>query len=103
MAFKSMTDVAYDIMSSKKRAVAFAKLWQEVVKETNVPADRVAEFYSALTLDNRFVSLSENKWDLKSRRTFAETQVDLAAIELEEDVVEYDENGNVINEPEENY
>lgn len=103
MASKSMTDAAFQIMSSKKRAMVFTKLWQEVVKITNAPADRIAQFYSDLTLDGRFVCLKDNKWDLKSRRTFAETQVDLSAIELDDETEIYDENGNVINDRDSNY
>ena len=44
-AKKSMTDVAYDILSTKKRAVPFMKLWEEVSKETGISNDRVASFY----------------------------------------------------------
>ncbi len=85
MASKSMTDAAYEILSSKKRSIAFAKLWEDVSKTCNVSNDNISQFYSDLTLDARFVSLKENKWDLKERRKFAETQVDLSKIELGED------------------
>lgn len=101
---KSMTDVAYDVMSKKKRAVAFDKLWQDVSKKTGISFDHIAQFYSDLTLDGRFVSLKDNKWDLKNRRKFSESQVDLSEIEVDEDDGEvYDEDGNIIEEPEENY
>ena len=101
---KSMTDVAYDYMSKKKRAVAFDKLWQDVSKTTGISFDHIAEFYSDLTLDGRFVSLKDNKWDLKNRRKFSESQVDLSEIEVDDDTGEvYDEDGNIIEEPEEDY
>ena len=29
---KSMTDIAYDILSKKKRSIQFAKLWEDVSK-----------------------------------------------------------------------
>ena len=82
---KSMTDVAYDIMSKKKRAVAFGKLWEEVSKIYGVSNDKVAQFYSDLTLDSRFVSLKENRWDLSERRKFEESFIDLSQIELDDD------------------
>lgn len=99
---KSMSDVAYDILSTKKRAVPFPKLWAEVAKKTGAPNDRVASFYSDLSLDGRFVSLEDNKWDLKAHRKFSETQVDLSKIEVEDenDGVVYDDDGNIIEEPE---
>lgn len=93
MATKSMTDAAYDIMSKKKRAVQFAKLWADVVKETGVNDDKVAEFYSDLTLDGRFASLKDNKWDLKTRRKFSESHIDMKKIEIEETDAVYDPDG----------
>lgn len=85
---KSTTDVAFEILSNKKRAVQFAKLWQEVAKETGVSNDKVSQFYSDLTLDGRFAALKDNKWDLRSRRKFSETFVDISKFDLddEEDV-----------------
>lgn len=82
---KSMTDIAYDILSSKKRPVLFAKLWEEVAKTYNANSDAIAQFYSDLTLDTRFVSLKENKWDLAERRKYSESHIDISKIELGED------------------
>ena len=97
MTAKSMTDIAYDILSSKKRSIQFAKLWEEVSKKTGASKDRVSQFYSDLTLDSRFASLKENKWDLVERRKYAESHVDISKIELEEDEPEIDEDDdNVI-------
>ena len=87
-ASKSTTDVAYDILSSKKRSVAFAKLWEEVSKVCNVSNDHIAQFYADITLDSRFVSLKDNKWDLKERRKYEESHIDLSEIELGEDEAE---------------
>ena len=91
MACKSMTDVAYDVLSSKKRCILFSKLWEEVSKTCNVSNDYISQFYSDITLDSRFVSLKDNKWDLKERRKFAETQIDMSSIELGEDEVDESE------------
>lgn len=82
---KSMTEIAFDIMSAKKRATQFNKLWQEVSKKAGVSQDKIAEFYSDLTLDGRFAQLKDNKWDLKTRRKFAESHVDLDKINIEDD------------------
>ncbi len=82
---KSMTDIAYDILARKKRAVQFRKLWEDVSKIYGVSNDRVAQFYSDLTLDSRFVSLKDNRWDLIERRKFNESHVDLSTIELDSD------------------
>lgn len=82
---QSMTDIAYDILSKKKRAIPFPKIWEEVSSTYGASADQIAQFYSDLTLDSRFVSLKDNKWDLVERRKFEESHIDLSEIELGED------------------
>lgn len=93
---KSMADVAYDIMLTKKRAIQFNKLWEEVSKICKVSNDNIAQFYSDLSLDSRFASLKENKWDLTERRKYDESHIDLSAIELDEDEIVTDEDGETI-------
>lgn len=82
---KSMTDIAYDILSKKKRSIQFGKLWEDVSKLYGASNDKVAQFYSDLTFDPRFVSLKENKWDLVERRRFDESHIDISKIELDDD------------------
>ncbi len=68
---KSMVDVAFDLMTRKKKPVVFLKLWQEVSEIMGfTPAqeeDNIAQFYGDLSLDDRFVNVLENKWDLRVR------------------------------------
>lgn len=90
---KSMVDSAFEIMSGKKRAVQFAKLWSDVQKQTGASDDKVAQFYSDLTLDSRFARLQDNKWDLSTRRKYNESHFDIKKIELDDSDVEYSENG----------
>ena len=97
MTAKSMTDIAYDILSGKKRAIQFQKLWEEVSKKTGASNDVIADFYSDLTLDSRFAQLKDNKWDLVERRKFSESHVDISRIELGEDVPEEGENSEEDN------
>lgn len=92
MTAKSKTDIAYDILSSKKRATTFQKLWEDVAKKSGANSDMIAQFYEDLTLDPRFAQLKENKWDLVERRKFSESHVDISKIELGEDVPEEGEN-----------
>lgn len=102
---KSMTEVAYELLSKKKRPIPFAKLWADVSKACNVSNDLVATFYSDLSLDSRFTSLKENKWDLTERRKFAESHIDIdnLGLEDEEDEVELDEDGEPIETMEDEY
>ena len=87
----SMADAAYEILSGKKRAILFSALWNEVRKTTNSPKENVSRFYEDLTLDPRFVSLKDNKWDLKERRSFADAHIDVKDISLEDDNTQSEE------------
>lgn len=88
---KSMVDVAFSIMSKKKRAIPFLKLWEGVSEITGASGDKVAQFYTDLTLDSRFVSLEGNKWDLRSRRTFEESHTEIDLLDDEDQEEESDD------------
>lgn len=76
----TMTDTAYNCMAKRKTEIEFARLWQEVAKAMKIPEDQLSrkkrQFYAELMEDNRFASLKDNKWDLRSRRTYQEVSVD---------------------------
>lgn len=86
---KSMIDVAYDLMSTKKKAIVFLKLWEEVCQvmafTKQQEEDNIAQFYSDLSLDDRFVNVGENKWDLRERHTYYEVVVDTEEILIDEE------------------
>lgn len=86
---KSMVDVAFDLMTRKKKPVVFLKLWQEVSEIMGFTPvqeeDNIAQFYGDLSLDDRFVNVLENKWDLRSRHTYNESVVDTSSIIIDED------------------
>ena len=79
---KSKLDIAFSLLSKKKKPTPFIKLWDEISQiEALTPSqqeDQIAQFYSDLCLDSRFVNMGENKWDLKSRHTYNETVIDTA-------------------------
>lgn len=78
----SKLDIAFNLLTKKKKPTPFLKLWEETSQiEALTPSqqeDQIAQFYSDLCLDSRFVNMGENKWDLKSRHTFSETVIDTA-------------------------
>ena len=95
---KSMTDVAYQCLSKRRKEVEFLKLWADVSKEMNIPEERLkkkkSQFYSELMLDSRFASLEGNKWDLRNRRKFDEVHVDTSDIAVDdEDLEDLDKSG----------
>ena len=81
MMYLSMVDVAYNLMTKKKKEVDFAKLYQEVseIKGFTVQEaeDRMSVFYTDITLDGRFITLGENRWDLRERHKFENVHIDM--------------------------
>lgn len=84
MGIRSMTDVAFELMKKKRKPITFRKLWDEVSTTMGfsqaMAENKIALFYSNLTLDNRFVVVEDSKWDLRMRRTFNEIHKDLSDI-----------------------
>ena len=83
-----MIDVAFDLVSKKKKPATFLKIWEEVSQMVGLTPeqeeDNIAQFYTDLSLDDRFVHVGDNKWDLRSRHTYNEVVVDTSAIIIEE-------------------
>ncbi|MDF9824311.1 DNA-directed RNA polymerase subunit delta [Breznakia sp. PF5-3] len=91
-----MIDIAFDILSNKKESMVFIELWNNVSEEKGLTEtqkeDKIAQFYTDLSLDGRFVNMQDNKWDLKSRHRLEEVKK-VSAEELiddEEDEVDED-------------
>ena len=97
---ESKTDIAYRLMSKKKKERNFYDLWEEVKAELakvvepeeleNIDED-ISFFYTNLTLDGRFVNVGENKWNLRERVTFDKVHIDMNDIYAEEDEDEISE------------
>ena len=93
MMYLSMVDVAFELMTKKKKEVEFAKLYQEVSEVKGFTAQEAEEkmsiFYTDITLDGRFITLGENRWDLRTRHKFENVHIDMndiyAELEDEED------------------
>lgn len=90
---KSMLDVAYEIMSSHKKETTFKDLYDAIAKELSMDDQEkmghLGEFYTELTLDGRFVALTDNVWDLRARHTYDKVHIDVN--DVYSDVEEGDE------------
>lgn len=78
---KSLIELAYEFVSSRKGSANFADIWQ-YVKEQSGMSEEVAErkagqFFTNMMLDGRFVTLGENEWDLRERHTFDKVHIDM--------------------------
>ena len=91
MLRESIVEVAYEIMQKKQGAQKFAKFYNEVseVLEMNEEEKElnISKFYTKLTLDERFVLLEDNTWDLRERQSFDKVHIDMNDIysEIEEE------------------
>ena len=91
---KSLLELAYEIISKSKGSVAFKTLWATLVNEKGFTEEeankRISPFYTSLLLDGRFVTLGENKWDLRERHTFDKVHIDMKDVYNEVDVSDDD-------------
>ncbi len=92
---QSMVDIAYDLLCKKKKEAVFLKLWEEVSQIRGLSQsqadDLIAQFYTDISMDDRFVHLSDNKWDLRSRHKFEDVVIDTDSILVDDDDEEEDE------------
>ncbi len=78
---RSMVDVAYDIMVREKKIFKFNELYSLVATELGFDEDtktsRISKFYTNLSLDGRFVNLSDYTWDLRANQTFEKAHIEM--------------------------
>jgi DNA-directed RNA polymerase subunit delta len=86
---KSMIDIAYQVVSDNPGSLPFIDLWTAVSKDMGFNQvqfeDNIAQFYTDLSLDGRFLNMSGNTWDLRSRHKYSESVLDTDSIALDED------------------
>ena len=89
---KSNLDVAFEIVSKRDSAISFNELWDEIKKiqgiEDDAEGNHIAKFYTALSLDGRFITIGDNKWDLRTRYTFDKVHIDMNDVYVDEDTDE---------------
>ena len=81
MLKRSMVEVGYELLTKKQGPQKFVKFWEEVSQVLGLDADEadlyISNFYTNLTLDERFVLLEDNTWDLRSRQSFDKVHIDM--------------------------
>ena len=69
----SNKDIAYLILEESKRKLNTADLFKKIIKLLDLPEStfekKIADFYTALATDKRFILLDNGKWDLRSNHT----------------------------------
>ena len=83
MSIKKMTKEELELLSNKditnlileesKKSMNTADLFKKIIKLLELPdstfESKIADYYTALATDKRFILLSDGKWDLRSRHT----------------------------------
>ena len=86
---RSLIEIAYEFVSSKKDSSSFKDIWAYVVENAGLTPEeasaKVSRFYTNLMLDGRFVTLGENEWDLRVRHTFDKVHIDMKDVYSEVD------------------
>lgn len=47
--------------------------------------DNIAQLYTDLSMDGRFLNMTGNQWDLRSRHTYSESVTDTSTIAIDDD------------------
>lgn len=101
-AKKSLVDAAYDVLTrrydEKKESVpmAFTDLLLAVGQELGIVEesdliDIASKFYTALTVDGRFVIKENNTWVLRDHELFSNIHIDMNAVYVDDEEEEKDE------------
>jgi len=92
---KSMRDCAYDEITTACSALTFAELYAKVAAALEMTEEEkkahIGAFYTDLTLDGRFVALTDNNWDLRERHTYEKVHINISEVysAIEEANAEY--------------
>ena len=101
MLKRSMVEVGYELLEKKQVPQKFNKFWSEVGEVLGLDEDQsneyISDFYTSLTLDERFVLLEDNTWDLRERQSFDKVHIDMNDIysEIDEEEKELKEDEEV--------
>ena len=69
----SNKDIAYMILEENNKKMNTADLFKKIIKLLELPdsvfESKIADFYTALSTDKRFILLDNGKWDLRNNHT----------------------------------
>ncbi len=78
---ESMVDVAYSVLKGVPASMNFKDIYTKVLELKQMSEEEgkkvIAQFYTNLTLDGRFVDLKDNEWGLRERETYDKVHIDM--------------------------
>lgn len=101
----SNKDITNLILEESKKPLSTADLFKKIISLLELPEStfehKIADYYTALATDKRFILLSDGKWDLRSRHT-SDKVIKITDEEEDEDLEEAkDEDEDIDNDEEE--
>lgn len=97
----SNKDIAYMIIEESKKKLNTADLFKKIIKLLGLPEStfdkKIADFYTALSTDKRFILLDNGKWDLRSNHT-SDKVIKVADEDEEDDEEEIEEEDQIEEE-----
>ena len=91
----SNKDITNLILEESKKSINTADLFKKIIKLLELPEstfeNKIADYYTALATDKRFILLEDGTWDLRSRHT-SDKVIKVTEDEDEEDEEENEEN-----------
>ena len=88
---KSLLDYGFDVLSASKDPIKFIDLFKKSLELSGLELSeselkiRMSKFYTQLSLDGRFITLTDNYWDLRSRHKFEQVHLDMIDAYSDED------------------
>jgi len=80
----SLVELAYLVLSTKREALSFQQLVNEVASLLNLSEEevrgRIAQFYTDLNIDGRFVCIGENSWGLRAWYPYDQIEEEMAPV-----------------------
>lgn len=77
-------DLAYEFLLNGNGKQFFNDIWNYVCEHQGYTeedkVDKIGKFYTRLSLDDRFVQLEENEWNLRNRESFDKVHAELNSI-----------------------
>ncbi|MCD7034699.1 DNA-directed RNA polymerase subunit delta [Metabacillus sp. GX 13764] len=78
----AMVELAYELLEEKKQPLTFKDIFDELVGKQGYTkeqaADRIAQFYTDLNIDGRFIALQDGYWGLRKWYPYDQIEEDIA-------------------------
>ncbi len=102
----SNKDITYLLLEESAKPINTLNLFKKIAKLLELPEStidsKIADYYTALATDKRFIMLEDGSWDLRSRHT-SDKVIKITDEDDEEDIEENEEEENEDDIEEDNY